>query len=220
MVFFFFLFSHTSHLTLALLPRSTTGVLLALPEQKNAVNWNFCLLASRTERLFLCFAPQMALLWFFIPPPYTATGNQTHVGSVASPWGTLIQDALLAELPQARPINKDLESQMLIARTKHHRCAETQRGKKVKNKKKRKSDCFSDAEKFRSTIKGVGFGPKPDHNHPKHRPRKWKNFFPVLKKIIGSSLFRRFGSRSLRPSSLTSTMAKVRDWNLDLLFGN
>ena len=54
---------------------------------------------SNKERLFLYFAPQMALLGFFILPLYAATGNQTHLSLVAPPRGTLIQDALPTELP-------------------------------------------------------------------------------------------------------------------------
>ena len=50
--------------------------------------------------LFLCFTPQMAMLGFFILPPYAATGNRTHVCIVAPPWGTLIRDALTTELPR------------------------------------------------------------------------------------------------------------------------
>ena len=46
----------------------------------------------------------MALLGFFIQPPYAATGNQTHVGSVSPPQVTLIQDALPTELPRQQQI--------------------------------------------------------------------------------------------------------------------
>ena len=39
----------------------------------------------------------------FFLPPYAVTGNQTHVSSVAPPWGTfLIQDALPTELLRLR----------------------------------------------------------------------------------------------------------------------
>ena len=41
----------------------------------------------------------MAQLGFFIPPPRAATGNRTHLSSVAPPRGTLIQDTLPTELP-------------------------------------------------------------------------------------------------------------------------
>ena len=72
---------------------------------------------SQTERLFLCFAPQVALLGFLIErgifpismiflPPYAATWNQTHVSRVASHRGTLIQDTLPTELPWPRPITR------------------------------------------------------------------------------------------------------------------
>ena len=44
------------------------------------------------------FRPQMAVLVFFILPPYAMTGNQTNVGSVTPPHVTLIQDALPTEL--------------------------------------------------------------------------------------------------------------------------
>ena len=46
----------------------------------------------------------MALLGFFIRPPYAATGNQTHVGSVSPPQGTLIQDAFPTETRRLQPI--------------------------------------------------------------------------------------------------------------------
>ena len=59
---------------------------------------------SHTKHLLPCFAPQMALLGFFILPPYAATGNQTHIISVAPPWGTFIQDALPTELPQPQQV--------------------------------------------------------------------------------------------------------------------
>ena len=55
---------------------------------------------SHSERLFPCFAPQVALQGFVILPPYAATGNRTHISSGAPPGGTLVQDALLTEVPR------------------------------------------------------------------------------------------------------------------------
>ena len=51
--------------------------------------------------VFCITLPQMAWLGFF-PNYYVATGNWTHVSSVAPLWGTLTQDALLTELPRPR----------------------------------------------------------------------------------------------------------------------
>ena len=49
--------------------------------------------------VFCLTLPQMAQLGFF-PISYAATGNQTHVGSVAPLWGTLIQDDSPTKLPR------------------------------------------------------------------------------------------------------------------------
>ena len=53
---------------------------------------------SHPELLFPSFAPQIALVEIFIALPYPTTRNQTHMGAVAPPRGTLIQGALPNEL--------------------------------------------------------------------------------------------------------------------------
>ena len=68
---------------------------------------------SHPELLFPSFAPQIAQLEFVIVLPYAPTRNQTHMGSVAPPRGTLIQGALPTELPQLQLDNIFDESHIL-----------------------------------------------------------------------------------------------------------
>ena len=62
---------------------------------------DFLLLTDNTH-LFLhtCVLPQTSTVWRGYPYFFAMTGNQTRIGSVTHPQGTLILDALPTELPQ------------------------------------------------------------------------------------------------------------------------
>ena len=59
--------------------------------------------------------PQMAWLGFS-PNSYAVTGNQTHVSSVATLWGTSTQDALPTKLPWWRPHLMHLPARKAVAK--------------------------------------------------------------------------------------------------------
>ena len=55
--------------------------------------------SSHAEVLVSLFRPTDGSAMIFFLPPNAATGNRTHVNSVAPPRGTLIQGALPTEQP-------------------------------------------------------------------------------------------------------------------------